>query len=89
MDRQVEIDFEPEVRNLADLPEAHHLSHSLSAFRFPQDVKVKKITANRWKCERLIPVCIRQAESCHSREVDSVHGFPFLSDVFFFRESYE
>ena len=27
-------------------------------------------------------------ESWHGREVDFVHGFPFLSKVFFFRESY-
>ena len=31
----------------------------------------------------------RQAESWHRREVDLVRGFPFVSEVFFFRESYE
>ena len=52
-------------------------------------------TKKRKKVETIISTataCMwsRHAESWHRREVDLVHmGFLFVSEVFFFRESYE
>ena len=50
--------------------------------RFTQTKTIKRMetTDSKWS---------RQAESWHKREVDLVRGFPFVSEVFFFRESDE